>query len=552
MGDDREHVSFGHRLAHLLARNAVDVRGETLKMEGVYRDDWTTAWLERFERELAPVVDDLLGHIRDHPSTPQRLARVIGRGTKPTHQVDAILNVILSAVAAITQIGALTAPFAQKEVNTLWTAHAHRPLDPGTAAGAAMRQAIDVATARDYAASGGFDADAFDAIYQSQFTPPPIEVLLTLVRRKLVSAGSLPAAMQALGVTTDYVDAIGQLTYGPIGPAQAVLGVVQNHLDEASARAVLAENGIDPANYDVLYQNAGRPPGPEQMLNAWNRGVAGVDQSVVEQSIREGDTKDKYVGVLVGLREHLLPQKTVVAGVHQGIIDDATALSELLKLGISPTNAGYLIAEGHNLKTATHKTLSASQIETAYEDGSLTRADAQSHLVTLGYLAADATFILDLVDVKWQTALHNATVTRVKAQYVAGRIDRNTASNELDTIGVAAAHRDLYLAQWTIVASTPTRTLTETQLTHAYREGLLTTAQFRARLTAMGFAAADVDLVVALTPVHLTQAQSLAAFTGGFITETDTRARLAALGLAPDDIDILIREKAPAVIPPGT
>lgn len=549
MVDGPQRASFGHRLAHLLARNAVDVRGETLQMEGAYRDEWTTAWLERFERELAPVVDDLLGHIRDHPSTPQRLARVIGRGTKPTHQVDAILNVILSAVAAVTQIGALTAPFAQKELNVLWAEHAHRPLDIGSAATAAMRQALDFGTARDLAAAGGFDTDTFAAVYAAQFTPPPIDVLLTLLRRNLIGAGTLPAAMQALGLDPDFVSPVTALAVGPMPAGQAVLGVVQNHLDEASARSILEQNGIDPANYDVLYQNAGRPPGPEQMLNAWNRGVAGVDQAVVEQSIREGDIKDKYVDVLVGLREHLLPQKTVVAGVHQGVISDTDALAMLLRLGISATNAGYLIAEGHNLKTATHKSVSASQIETAYEDGSLTRADAQAHLVTLGYLAADATFILDLVDVKWEQALHNASVARVKAQYVAGRIDRNTASNELDTIGVAAAHRDLYLAQWTIVASTPTRTLTEAQLTKSYREGLLTEAQFRARLTAMGFASADVDLITALTPVRLTQAQALAAFTGGFITETDTRARLTAMGVAAADQDVLIREKAPPVIP---
>jgi len=551
MADGDEHRSFGHRVAALLARNAVDVRSETLRMEGAHKDQWLTAWMERTERELAPIVESLLGEMRDDPATPRRWRDLIARGTKPTHSVDFWLNALLTVFAGVAQIGALTAPFAQNEINTLWPDHALKPADIGSLAAAAQKRIMSLGDTGVQAAQQGYGAANWELMVDAGTPYPDPGALLTMFRRSQIDEGQLVEGLRRAGLVDAFVAAFQGLAYGPPSAQDAILGVVQNHLDETSAQLIMAANGVDPANYPWLYDNAGRPPGPMEMLSAWNRGVAGVDQSVVEQSVRESDIKDKYIDVIVGLREHLLPQKTIVAGVHQGVIDDATALAELLKLGISPQNAGFLIAEGHNTKTSAHKALSASQIETAYEDGSLTLAQAQSELEGLGYAAADATFILNLVDVKWQQALHNASVSRVRAEYVAGRITRTTASNDLDAIGVSAAHRDLYLTQWDIVAATPTRALTEAQALRAYRQGLITQAQFETRLAAMGLPAPDIALIVAMEPVHLTESQVVVAFAGGFVSEADTRARLTAMGYAPADINVLINENAPPATSAG-
>lgn len=550
MVDGDERAPIGSRFLERLARMHIGVRGETVRMEGAYKDEWVTAWMERAERELAPIVSDMLGHIGDHESTPGRIRRLIARGSTPTHQVDFIANLILNAVAVVTQLGAITAPFAQDELNKLWVDHPNVPLPPNIGALAALRQATTYAEARDYAAKTGFSVDAFDIIYKSQFTPPPVEALLTMLRRGQIDAGALPDAFQRLGVAPEFVDPFVALVKGPPSSEQAVLAVVQNHLDEASARAILLENGIDDAYYPWLYENAGRPPGPMEMLGAWNRGVAGVNQAWVEQSIREGDIKNKYIPTIIGLREHLLPQKTIVAGVHQGVIPDDKAMTKLLQLGISAENAGYLLAEGHNNKVASHKNVSVSQIETAYEDGSITRAQAQAMLVALNYLAADADFILNLVDVKWQQSLHNATVSRVKSLYLAHKIERTTASSDLDAAGVTAQHRDLYLQQWDLVRATPTRTLTEGQAANAYKKLIISAAQFRARLAALGYASDDVDLIVQLTPIRLTQAQVLKARATSVITDVQARERFREMGLPDGEIDVLFQSTPVIGTPP--
>lgn len=537
---DHEQLPHGSKLIAQLARMHVAVHGEKLLMSGAYRNEWIKAFAEDFEQEFAPITAQLYGEMLESEHLPPGLRATIEQAIDPTRQVDAVANLVLSLASGITQLGALSAPFAQKYVNEIWADHTVLPLPLPVIVGAYLQNAIEDGDARDMAAAQGYSSAAFTSAVQSELHPPGLEALLTMWRRGISIPDALGDALARVGVDEGYLGALEQIAVGPMSSEQAVLGVVQNHLDEASARTILKANGTDPANYQVLYDNAGRPPGPMEMLGAWNRGVPGVSQATVEQAIRESDIKNKYVPVIVGLREHLLPQKTIVAAVHQGVIADGPALAKLLQLGISAENAGILIAEGHNNKVAAHKGVSVSQIETAYEDGSITRAAAESMLVALNYAAADATFILDLVDTKWQQQLHAATIARVKALYLARHIERGTASNDLDAAGVTPAHRDLYLAQWDLVRATPTRTLTESQAASAYRKLMISQTQFRARLSALGYVDTDVDLIVQLNPVKITQAQALKAYKEDVITEAQFRERLQEMGLGTGEQDIII------------
>lgn len=491
--DETTQPRIGRRMVDAFARMHVGVRGETLRMEGAHRDAWLTAWLERAERELAPTVEALYGDLLAHPELPPGLRATIEQGVKPTNQVDFLLNIILTVAGVAANAGAITQPFVQRAVNSAWVRHPDRPLTPEEAAVAFVKGQMSFSDAATAAGENGLNEAAFQILANATGDPPGVMTLLDMWRRGIIDTARLVQGIQQSRLKLEWASSLEAYAFGPASASEAILGNVQNHLDAASARAIVAQNGIDPANYDWLFQNAGRPPGPMEMISAWNRGA--VVQATVEQAIRESDIKDKYVPTIIALREHLLPQKTVVAGVHQGVIPDAVATSLLLKLGISATNAAYLIQEGHNLKSATHKALSESQIATAYEDGSLTRADALAHLVTLGYLSADATFILDLVDVKWQQALHNATVSRIRALYLGHHIERTVASGDLDAAGVSAAHRDLYLQLWDITRTTPSRELTEAQIVAAFKAKILGEPTFHARLTALGYSAFDISVI---------------------------------------------------------
>lgn len=548
---DHERMPHGSRLIAQLARMHVAVHGETMLMTGAYRKEWIKAFAEDFEREFAPINAQMFAPMLESEHLPPGLRATIEQAIGPTRQVDALENLVLSVASAITQLGALSAPFAQNHVNKIWSEHAFVPLPLPVIAQAMVRGWYSEAQGELYASQSGYNAEAIQVAKATLLTPAPPGEQLTFLRRGIIDAAGVRDNLSRSGIEDFSVDAYLKLVTGPPSPEAAILGVVQNHLDEGSARAIMRENGLDDSAYPWLYANMGRPPGPMEMINAWNRGVPGVSQATVEQAIRESDIKDKYVSVIVGLREHLLPQKTIVAAVHQGVLDDGRATAKLLQIGISAENAAVLIAEGHNNKVAAHKTASVSQIEQAYEEGAITRAAAETMLEALNYQATDATFILDLVDARWQQQLHTATVARVKSLYLARHISRQVASNDLDSAGVTPAHRDLYLQQWDLVLSTPTRTLSESQAASAYRKLMISETEFRARLNALGYVAADVDLIVQLNPAKITQAQALKAWKEDVITDAQFRERLHEMGLAPAEQDIIIATNPKIPLPPA-
>lgn len=543
-----ERVPLGRKLIDALALKDVNVHGEKLRMTGAHKSQWTTAFLEELERELAPFVGPLNERLLDNDDLPDALRALLIEGGTPEHQIGTIIEGFIVLATLPFTLGALAAPWIQKTLNTEWSLNPFVPLSPQEAAVAVNKGHLTFSEGWIRAVNSGMAESEFQTLVDATGNPPGIETLMAMLRRGIIDASRFVIGVEQSNLRLEWAGELEQLVQGPPSPQAAILGVVQNHLDEASARTIMKQNGLDPSYYPWLYANTGRPPGPMQMIDAWNRGA--TDQATVEQAIRESDIKDKYVPTIIALREHLLPQKTVVAGVHQGVITADEALPLLLKLGISPTNAHYLILEGQNRATAASHHLSTSQIETAYEDGSIDRPTAQARLTGLGYVAADATFMLDLVDVKWEQRLHAATISRVRALYLNGTLTRTQASADLDAAQVTPAHRDLYLKEWDLVRSTPTRHLTEAQAASAYRKGLIGVADFRARLVAMGFAPTDVDLVVQLNPVHITEAQAIAAYVAGTITEAQLRARLAEMGLATGEQDILIADH-PRITPTG-
>lgn len=499
MAEETPRRSFGHKMVDAIHEARVRSRAAELPLEHDARAAWLTALAERHEREMAPTTKALYAELLELDELPAGFRTLIEQATEPTHVVDFLLNIILTVAGAAANAGAITQPYVQRAVNASWKRHPDRPLDPEELAVAVVKGWRAFDEAYDGAAESGISEADFETLVDSTGEPPGVMDMLAMHRRGIIDQATLLKGIRESRLKLEWAAPVEAYAYGPPSAASAILGAVQNHLDDATARKIVQQNGIAPENYDWLYQNAGRPPGVMQMIDAMHRGAFGWD--VVDQAIRESDIKNKYIPAYHSLGEHLLPQKTVVAGVHQGVITDAKALELLLKLGISPENAGYLIQEGHNNKTAAHKQLSVSQISIAYEEGALSRDQARTHLIDLNYQSADADFVLDLVDIKWAQALHSATITRIRSLYLGHHLDRSTASADLDSAGVTPAHRDAYLRLWDIVRTTPTRTLTEAQLASAYKKGLITEQVFRSRLTAMGYPEADVDLLVLLNPV---------------------------------------------------
>lgn len=86
----------------------------------------------------------------------------------------------------------------------------------------------------------------------------------------------------------------------PLTPAELANAVVQNQIDPNEAWREAQFSGVNQHRFQVMVDTAGLPPGVGELLQLWNRGV--IKEPDVEQGIREGHTKDKYIQSLKELR----------------------------------------------------------------------------------------------------------------------------------------------------------------------------------------------------------------------------------------------------------
>jgi hypothetical protein len=118
--------------------------------------------------------------------------------------------------------------------------------------------------------------------------------------------------------------------------------------------------------------------------------------------------------------------------------------------------------------------------------------------VAIRYSPREADYILTLADHRVDFALHRATVTRIMTNYVNHKIDRNTASLQLDRAGTSGTERDRDLHFADVQRHSHVARLTRADLKAAWKSSLITDAEWVTRLVDMGYSAEDATMIVAI------------------------------------------------------
>lgn len=498
-----EGVRLAQAIADILARKDHDVAGHVADVHHAVKHRYVHEFMEQGEEVLGPHVADLTQRIREHPALPEEIKRVFEAATGPSEQFEWLLQLAVMFVGVFSWTGALTGPLIQNEVNAFWASEQSMPLTPAELALMVVKGIRDQGDAADQAAMSGLDAHRFDGLVQATGNPPGPAELMFALRRGLIDQGTFAHGIRQSHIRDEWLGTMLAIAYGPPSAAEAIAGAVEGHLDLASAAAIVAENGIAPDHFMWMYETAGRPPGTEQMLQLLNRGV--VSEGDVVAAIRESDVKNKYTTAVLQMRVHLPPMRTVIAMVRKGVLSAGEGTSKLLQLGFSASDAAAMIREASTDATQTHKNLSESLIVRGYKDGLIDRGAAAARLSALLYDASEVDFILQVADLENTHGASTQAVGHVRSMYVSHRIDKNRASADLDALGVTATTRDAKLREWDIERAEVVAELTPTQLASMFKKGLITEADYRARLTRHGYTAIDIDLLVQLNhPAQVT------------------------------------------------
>lgn len=367
-------------------------------------------------------------------------------------------------------------------------------ISPADLADMVVRGIKTEADAAPVALESGVDAADFHDLTLLTGEPPGLQQLLEGYRRGFIDRAQLVHGIRQSRYRNEWIPLLEQLRYSPMSVADAVNAVVQNHLTPAQGEAISQLNGLEPGQFAILQETAGEPLSRTEMQELYNRGL--VTREQVDQAQRESRLKDKYIPLSFELHRRIIPIFTLERAVKAGAVDHKTAVAIAMESGYTQRDAEIIVAGGASDKLLTYKNRVVSAVETAYEDSTITRAEATDLIKGLGFEVTEADFILTAADFRRSARIVTAVQSAVRAKYVARHISRQQAGNDLDAIGIPATQRDYMLSLWDIELAANTRHLTEAQVVKAVKLELITPEDGLARLAAMGYDDTDAALLI--------------------------------------------------------
>lgn len=388
--------------------------------------------------------------------------------------------------------------------------HPEIPLTPADAANAVVRNFMDAGGGAAEAARGGVNADRFRTMVHLAGDAPAPQELAVALRRSLVPEGGTGAESTSFeqgiaeGRLADKWAPIikGLATIWPT-PTDALDALLQGQVTDAEGRRLYELLGGDPQFFQMLFDTRGSAPTPLEAIQMANRGIIpwdGQGPGVVSytQAFLEGPWRNKWLGPYRELGRYIPPPRTVTALIHDGAIDDATALEWFRATGMDQATAAAYLKSAHATKTAAARELAMGTVLTLYEGHAMDAQAATAHLAKLGYQPADISLLLEVSDLQREVAALNSQVGRIGTLYMGRKITRRAASDALDALGATHAHRDHLLALWDVERAANVRPLTPAEIVDAWEFSIIDQAEAERELVNLGYTPRDAWLKLSI------------------------------------------------------
>jgi len=382
---------------------------------------------------------------------------------------------------------------------------------PVELAAGVVRGHVDPSRAREEAKKGGYDAEPFQLLLDNAGQPLPLQALLEAWRRGLIpeagtgaDAVSLEQGIRESDLKNKWTPTVKALQFIVANPGTVIEGWLRAQIDEAGARELLRQNGIDEKTATLMYKAAGRPPSPQELLQLAHRGIIpfageGGDTLSVRQGFLESDLKNKWYDAWTHLGDYLPPPRTVTAMLREGAFDDVAAARWFKAAGLTPDLVQAYLAAAHHQKTAASKELTKADAVAAYMDGLLPQAGLLAVLKHLSWSDEAAQVELELANFRKAKALISSAVTLIRSRYVARKIAKTTATDALTKLGVSVAGVSQYLAVWDVERQNTVLRLSAAQWAKAVKQGWITADQALSQLQGMGYTAFEAWVLLADT-----------------------------------------------------
>lgn len=133
-----------------------------------------------------------------------------------------------------------------------------------------------------------------------------------------------------------------------LAPSDLATAVLRSYMTEGEATAQARPQGVTPEMLTILTQLAGDALGPDQLVQAWRRGIVplagqGPESVSFEQGIAESRLHNKWGPVLRALSEQLLTPADLASAVVRNFVPAATARTLAQHQGVTAETLDVLI-----------------------------------------------------------------------------------------------------------------------------------------------------------------------------------------------------------------
>lgn len=480
---------------HPLAQAFVDAHAQIAPKVAEQNTAHVVNLLEGFERDIAPLVAPLAQGLLDDPNTPVELHPLLNVLTGPTHFGESVIIGIAIGSILSPVLAAAFAPVVQSIANTAWPKNPVSPLSPDLLAAAVLKGVLTEAQGASQALSSGINGPSFQTMVTTAGNAIGWEQALELDRRGLLTGTTLDAVLHYSNVNPAFYAAAKQLITNPVSVPEVLNARIREHLDDGQAQDLYAQAGGIPGQYAWRLASTGRPPGPMQVGELFNRKV--IDDTVASQMLAQSDLALAFQDTVKQLWKYYPPPRSLVPMLRSGAITDAQFTTYMSYYGAPPDVVTAFRKEALATKGGAAKDLTQAQVTRLYGAEVLTRAEATTRLDGLGLPADDVTLLLDYEDNLRPEKLMNALIGKIGTMYVAHKLTKANATTALNAGKVPTAAQTQLFAIWDVERTWNIHTLTPAAIVGAYRRGVLTAAQCKTRLGQVGVADADLAIVVA-------------------------------------------------------
>lgn len=189
-------------------------------------------------------------------------------------------------------------------------------------------------------------------------------------------------------------------------------------------------------------------PSPGQGYEMLHRGLLTEDN--LQLLLRARDIPRFWRERLIQMSHRLLTRVDIRRMHDLGVLDDQDVYEQYRKQGYTDLDAKRMTLFTVKFNMERERDLSRSQIETAYEDGTISRSDAEDFLQNIGYDQDETEIMLDRVDIDQEQDRIEQRIDIIEEKYVNGKISSNTVQEQLYELDVEPEQVTLYIDQWTL------------------------------------------------------------------------------------------------------